>query len=145
MYNVPDGTTTLLVPVCNTTVDAAVVATVAELVLDELEVLKLIVYPLHVVQFAPSFFIVNVTLLTALVAVNVAAAPAFNVVEVDAVADIVVLVLLLVHLLNEYPVEGVATIACVAALVPAAITVPAAAKAVPLNVIVVLVKAPVIV
>ena len=63
------------------------------------EVLTCTVYPLHAVQFEPSFFNVIVTLFeldTALVAVSVVAAPTFIVVDavlVDAIAlDVVLLV-----------------------------------------------------
>ena len=106
----------------------------------ELLVLIFTVYPLQFVQLLPSFFIVNVTLFvldTLLVAVNVVAAPALNVVDAVVAFVTVLDVLELDQLVNVYPLDGVATMAWAALLVPAATTVPLFAKFVPLNVIVV--------
>ena len=114
----------------------------------ELLVLIFTVYPLHVVQLLPSFFIVNVTLFvldTLLVAVNVVAAPALNVVDAVVVLVTVLDVDELAQLVNVYPLDGVATMACIALVDPSATTVPAFAKLVPLNVIVVLLNDAVIV
>ena len=78
-------------------------------------------------------------------AVNVVAAPALNVVDAVVALVMVLDVLELDQLLNVYPLDAVATMACIALVDPSATTVPLFAKLVPLNVIVVLLNDAVIV
>ena len=121
-----------------------VCVSVAELLVDEL--LKSILMPLAL-HALPSFLIVIVALFWVAVAVKVVAAPALKVVLALVALVIVLDVLLLVQIvpLKLYPLAAVATIAWMALLLPKATNVPPSAKLLPLNVMVALLNAPVIV
>ena len=120
-------------------------------VFDEWLVLIYTLYPLHAVQFEPSFLSDSVTLFVLApsfaAAVSVPFAPTLNVVFAVVALVIVFDVVDDVQMvpLSAYPEASVATIVCIALLDPNATTVPPAVNDVPLNVIVAFVNAPVIV